>query len=201
MVTALREAEASAIRLLQEVEEGSIRHLPIVVYGNGGHSGRRDREWRSPSDCLTFRYVHSRERLLDQTALFLHTDIASLDETKRKTITDLHQSGGLLANRKVLIVDDDMRNIFALSALLEEHQMTVLAADNGRDAIRQLETQQGVELVLMDIMMPEMDGMETMQEIRKIPALRNVPDHRSHGEGDERGPREVHRGRRLGLPC
>ena len=75
----------------------------------------------------------------------------------------------------MLIVDDDMRNIFALSTVLEEHDMEIVSADNGRDAIRILQEDPGVEIVLMDIMMPEMDGMETMREIRKIPQLKNLP--------------------------
>ena len=81
----------------------------------------------------------------------------------------------LLAGKKVLIVDDDMRNIFALSTVLEEHDMRILSADNGRDAIQILREQRDVDIVLMDIMMPEMDGMETMREIRKVPRLKNLP--------------------------
>ena len=80
-----------------------------------------------------------------------------------------------LRGRRVLIVDDDMRNIFALSAVLEEYEMEVVSADNGRDAIRMLREGEEVDIVLMDIMMPEMDGMQTMREIRKIPKLKNLP--------------------------
>ena len=88
---------------------------------------------------------------------------------------ELERTDKLLAGRKVLIVDDDMRNIFALTAVLEEHDMVVVSDDNGRDAIQTLQDDPGVEIVLMDIMMPEMDGMETMREIRKIPRLKNLP--------------------------
>jgi CheY-like chemotaxis protein len=90
-------------------------------------------------------------------------------------LVDLHVSDKALAGKKVLIVDDDMRNIFALSAVLEEHDMVVLSADNGRDAIELLEGNPTIDVVLMDIMMPEMDGMETMRAIRKIPRLKNLP--------------------------
>jgi CheY-like chemotaxis protein len=90
-------------------------------------------------------------------------------------LLDLHQSDKLLAGKKVLVVDDDMRNIFALSAVLEEHEMTVVSADNGRDAIDILLDDPEVDIVLMDIMMPEMDGMETMREIRKVPRLKDLP--------------------------
>jgi CheY-like chemotaxis protein len=81
----------------------------------------------------------------------------------------------VLSGRKVLIVDDDMRNIFALSTVLEEHDMVIRSADNGHDAIRILQEEPGIDIVLMDIMMPEMDGMETTREIRKIPDLKNLP--------------------------
>jgi CheY-like chemotaxis protein len=80
-----------------------------------------------------------------------------------------------LPGKKVLIVDDDMRNIFALSTVLEEHDMVIVSADNGRDAIRILQTEPDVDIVLMDIMMPEMDGNDTMREIRKIPQLKKLP--------------------------
>jgi CheY-like chemotaxis protein len=83
-------------------------------------------------------------------------------------VLDLRASDRLLSGRRVLIVDDDMRNIFALSTVLEEHDMVILSADNGRDAIKILQQEQEIDIVLMDIMMPEMDGMETMREIRKI---------------------------------
>ena len=88
---------------------------------------------------------------------------------------DLHQSDNVLANKKALIVDDDIRNIFALSTVLEEHGMIVMSAGNGRDAISLLQNQSDIDAVLMDIMMPEMDGFETMREIRKVPTLKNLP--------------------------
>ena len=88
---------------------------------------------------------------------------------------DLDKADRALAGKKVLIVDDDMRNIFALSTILEEHDMVIASADNGRDAIRILQNVPDIDIVLMDIMMPEMDGMETMREIRKVPRLKTLP--------------------------
>src|SRR5262245_30895890 len=90
-------------------------------------------------------------------------------------LSDLHDSDRILAGKKVLIVDDDMRNIFALATVLEEHAMQTISADNGRDAIRLLQTEPGIDIVLMDIMMPELDGMETIREIRRDPKLRKMP--------------------------
>jgi CheY-like chemotaxis protein len=119
--------------------------------------------------------VRSVDRLVDLTSFHLHESVAALPTALRQQVIDLRQSDRLLAGRKVLIVDDDMRNIFALSTVLEEHDMNIVSADNGRDAIRILQEEPEIDIVLMDIMMPEMDGMETMREIRKIPRLKNLP--------------------------
>src|SRR5205085_9829429 len=113
--------------------------------------------------------------VLDLTTFHLHYPVTKLPDGRRQQLLDLHQSDKVLSGKKVLIVDDDIRNIFALSTVLEEHQMVICSADNGRDAIRILQQQRDVDIVLMDIMMPEMDGMETMHEVRKIPELRNLP--------------------------
>src|SRR4029450_8089588 len=111
----------------------------------------------------------------DLTTYFLHRPLAKLPDGQRQRLLDLDKADRALAGKKVLIVDDDMRNIFALSTVLEEHDMVILSADNGHDAIRILRQEDGIDIVLMDIMMPEMDGMETMREIRKIPRLNNLP--------------------------
>ena len=106
----------------------------------------------------------------------------------------------MLAGKKVLIVDDDIRNIFALTSVLEGYHMNIVSAETGRDAISILQSQPDIDVVLMDIMMPEMDGIDTMREIRKTPEIQDAADHRGDGQGHEGRPREVHRGRRLGLP-
>jgi CheY-like chemotaxis protein/HAMP domain-containing protein len=148
--------------------------LPVIIYGDG-ELIHDDGAWRRAAETCTVRHVHSPERLLDLTAFFLHRTVAKLPEGKRQMLLDLHQSDKILAGKKVLIVDDDMRNIFALSTVLEEHDMVIVSADNGRDAIQRLREEREIDIVLMDIMMPEMDGLETMREIRKIPALKNLP--------------------------
>ncbi|MBC7854892.1 MAG: response regulator, partial [Pirellulaceae bacterium] len=149
-----------------------LSRLPVIVYSEVEGEAR---EWRRLSDACTVRRVQSPDRLLDFTAFFTHMNVAHLPDDKRQILLDLHESDKVLAGRKVLIVDDDMRNIFALSTVLEEHNMEIVSADNGRDAINILREQTDIEVVLMDIMMPEMDGMETMREIRKIASLKDLP--------------------------
>jgi CheY-like chemotaxis protein len=119
--------------------------------------------------------VESPERLLDETALFLHRVVSDLPAEKQRMLERLHSSDENLVGRKVLVVDDDARNIFALSSVLERRGMEVLTATTGREAITTLESEPDVAIVLMDIMMPEMDGYQTMEAIRTNPALRRLP--------------------------
>jgi len=150
--------------------------LPVLVFADGELILPDDADqWRRLSDICTVRRVHSPDVLLDLTTTILHRPLAKMPDVQRQKLLDLERGDRLLAGRKVLIVDDDMRNIFALSTVLEEHDMAIVSADNGRDAIRLLQEDSGVDIVLMDIMMPEMDGMETMREIRKVPELKKLP--------------------------
>ena len=150
--------------------------LPVIVYADGsGPDGDGDGQWKRVADVCTVRRAHSPDVLLDLMTFFLHRPLAKLPEPQRQRLIELDQTDKILAGRKVLIVDDDMRNIFALSTILEEHDMQIVSADNGRGAIRILQEDPGVEIVLMDIMMPEMDGLETMREIRKVPQLKALP--------------------------
>jgi HAMP domain-containing protein/signal transduction histidine kinase/CheY-like chemotaxis protein len=163
----------SSSALAQELEEILPAGFPFIAFGDaspGDESG-----WKKLADVCTFRQVQSPARLLDQTALLLHRKITDFPPAARQRVLDLHQSDNVLANKKVLIVDDDIRNIFALSTVLEEHGMIVKSAGNGRDAIHLLREDSAIDVVLMDIMMPEMDGFETMREIRKVPGLKDLP--------------------------
>ncbi|HKB04987.1 MAG TPA: response regulator, partial [Gemmataceae bacterium] len=156
--------------------DGVYSRLPVIVAAEGeSDAADEDGTWRRLSDVCTVRRVHDPDVLLDVTTFFLHRPLAKLPEAQRQRLLDLDRVDRLLAGRKVLIVDDDMRNIFALSTVLEEHDMRIVSADNGRDAIRILREDPEVDIVLMDIMMPEMDGMETMREIRKVPELKKLP--------------------------
>jgi HAMP domain-containing protein/signal transduction histidine kinase/CheY-like chemotaxis protein len=156
--------------------DGVFSRLPVVIAANG-HGGSDDAEerWRHLADACTVRHVHDLDMMLDLTNFYLHRPLAKLPDRQRQRLLDLDKADRLLSGKKVLIVDDDMRNIFALSTVLEEHDMVIVSADNGRDAIRILREDPHIDIVLMDIMMPEMDGMETMREIRKVPELKKLP--------------------------
>jgi CheY-like chemotaxis protein len=125
--------------------------------------------------AATVRDVFRPERVLDLATLFLHRRLQDLSEAQRQIITRLHEGDQMLEGRKVLIVDDDIRNIFALTSVLEQHQMIALPAETGRAAIETLEGTPDIDAVLMDVMMPEMDGLDTMREIREIPRLHDLP--------------------------
>ena len=149
--------------------------MPVIAYGDGTVVADAGGAWKKLAQVCPVRGVHSPDRLLDQTTFFLHSDVTKLGDASRKVLETLHQSDKVLAGKRVLIVDDDIRNIFALSTVLEEHDMIIVAAETGRDAIRILKTQPDIDVVLMDIMMPEMDGIDTMREVRKIPQLKSLP--------------------------
>jgi len=121
------------------------------------------------------RDIRSPERLLEQASLFLHRDFTKMPEGHRSLLAALHDSDEVLQGKRVMIVDDDVRNIFALTSLLEDRGMLVISHDNGRDAIRYLQAQPDVDVVLMDIMMPEIDGIDTIREIRKLHACKDLP--------------------------
>jgi CheY-like chemotaxis protein len=124
---------------------------------------------------IVLKGVQSPERLLDETALFLHRVVADLPPAKQRMLESLNQSDEALVGKKVLVVDDDVRNIFALTSLLERHHMETVVAASGEEAINIVQKTPEVSLVLMDIMMPEMDGYETMRRIRQEPQFRMLP--------------------------
>jgi CheY-like chemotaxis protein len=119
--------------------------------------------------------VQSPERLFDETALFLHRNVNKLPDDKRRLVESLHKDGDILAGKKALIVDDDMRNIFAMTSFLERYEVNIRSAENGRDALEVLAADDEFDVILMDIMMPDMDGYETMRRIRQIEKYRDLP--------------------------
>ncbi len=176
IVLDLRLPDMSGFDVLEQIKgNATLRDLPVVVFTGRELSAEEDAQLRTLARSVVVKDVESPERLLDETALFLHRVVSELPESKQQMIDRLHQSDEALAGRKVLVVDDDVRNIFALSSVLERRGMTVLSAGTGREAIETIETTPDLAIVLMDIMMPEMDGYETMQVIRQNAALRRLP--------------------------
>jgi CheY-like chemotaxis protein/signal transduction histidine kinase/HAMP domain-containing protein len=176
IVLDLRLPDMSGFDVLEQIKSNArLRDLPVVVFTGRELSAEEDAQLHTLARSVVVKDVESPERLLDETALFLHRVVSELPDAKQQMIDRLHQSDEALAGRKVLVVDDDVRNIFALSSVLERRGMTVLSAGTGREAIETIETTPDLAIVLMDIMMPEMDGYETMQVIRQNPALRRLP--------------------------
>ena len=172
----LRLPDISGFELLDKIqEEPTLRDVPIVVFTGKDLSPEEEKHLKTVAKSVVLKDVQSPERLLDETALFLHRVIAELPAEKQAMIGRLHGSNEVLHDRKVLVVDDDARNIFALSIVLENQHMEVLSATNGRQAIEIIENTPDLSMVLMDIMMPEMDGYQTMREIRKNSAFKPLP--------------------------
>jgi CheY-like chemotaxis protein len=172
----LKLPDISGFELLGEIQRDErLRDVPIVVFTGRELSAEEESELRSRAKSIVLKGVQSPERLLDETALFLHRQVSKLPEAKQRMIEKLHESDEPLRDRKVLVVDDDVRNIFALNSLLERHGMNVITATNGHDAIKLLDSNPDLSLILMDVMMPEMDGYETMRRIRENPDMRRLP--------------------------
>jgi len=172
----LKLPDITGFELLTEIQnDARLRDIPIVVFTGRELSADEEAELRRRAKSIVLKGVQSPERLLDETALFLHREITRLPEAKQRMIEKLHDSDEPLRDRKVLVVDDDVRNIFALNSLLERHGMNVITATNGQDAIKLLDGNPDLSLILMDVMMPEMDGYETMRRIRENPAHRQLP--------------------------
>ncbi|MBW4470460.1 MAG: response regulator [Stenomitos rutilans HA7619-LM2] len=162
--------------LIEQIkQQPAFTRLPIIVYTGRELTPSQETQLRRLAETIIVKDVRSPERLLDETALFLHRVQANLPEGKRQMLEQLHQSDPVLAHKKVLIVDDDVRNIFALTSLLERYQMQVSYAENGVDGIAALQKHPDIDLVLMDVMMPELDGYETTQAIRQVESFRSLP--------------------------
>src|SRR5438132_402696 len=172
----LRLPDMTGFELLDKLQEDEcLSDLPVVVFTGKELTREEEERLKVFAKSVVLKDVQSPERLFDETALFLHRVVADLPEAKRQMLERLHGSNEVLRHRKVLVVDDDVRNIFALTSVLENQEMEVLTSTNGRQAIDMIQKSPDLSVVLMDIMMPEMDGYETMRRIRNDPQLRTLP--------------------------
>jgi len=174
MVLDLGLPDMSGTALLEQIKQSSSsRTLPIVVYTARELLEEEASRLKGLAEVILIKDVRSPERLLDETALLLHRNVSKLPDKQRKMLENLYQ--GVLIGKKVLLVDDDIRNIFAMTSLLERFEMKVISAENGKDGIQMLVDQHDVDIVLMDIMLPTMDGYTTMRAIREISAFKELP--------------------------
>jgi len=168
--------DVNAIRLLNDIQNLSPPgKQPMILMATRMMTEDEESPFVELAKAGVIRRVTSRERLLEETVLLLHRAEADLTPEQCRMLEHVRRAEHVLAGKTVLIVDDDVRNIFALTSLLEEHSLKVVHAENGRAGIELLTSRPGIDLVLMDIMMPEMDGFETMHAIRQIPQFRTLP--------------------------
>ncbi len=176
VVLDLRLPDMDGFEVLEELrQDEALADIPVVVFTGRELTAEEDARLHTMARSIVVKGVESPERLLDETALFLHRVVADLPQEKQRLLERLHSSDEDLVGRSVLLVDDDARNIFALSSALERRGMNVLTATTGMEAIRLVESTPGLAVVLMDIMMPEMDGYQTIQAIRAKPSFRRLP--------------------------
>jgi len=176
VVLDLRLPGMSGFELIERIKaDPRHRRLPVIVYTGRELTDEDKGRLHGLAQTVIIKDVTTMERLLDETALFLHRVEANLPERKQRVLRRIAKSDPQLAERNVLVVDDDLRNIFALTSLLEGHKMHVQYAENGKRALAKLEENPNIDVVLMDIMMPEMDGYEALRKIRERPQWHVLP--------------------------
>jgi CheY-like chemotaxis protein len=163
-------------QLVGNVQTGSDTVIPpVILLSSRDLTSREETLLREANRVSVVKFAKSREQALDESVLLLHRAESDLRPDQIRILERLRHADQALSGQTVLVVDDDVRNIFALTSLLEDHRMKVLHAENGRAAIELLERTPEIDVVLMDIMMPEMDGYETMRAIRKLPRFKSLP--------------------------
>ncbi|HET7626738.1 MAG TPA: response regulator, partial [Verrucomicrobiae bacterium] len=174
MILDLGLPDMTGAELLETIKSSDeLRSLPVVVYTARDLMEEETARLKRLAESILIKDPRAPERLLDETAMLLHRNISNLPEKQRKILENLHRDA--LDGKKVLLVDDDIRNIFAMTSVLERFKMEVVSAENGKDAIQLLADQGNFDVVLMDIMLPTMDGYTTMRAIRDIPKFKELP--------------------------
>jgi tubulin-specific chaperone A len=176
MILDLGLADMSGFDLLASMrDDDRMQDIPIIIYTGKELTEKEDAELRKYAESIIVKGVRSPERLLDETTLFLHRVQRDLPDEKRRMLQLMAKADTELNGRKILLVDDDMRNVFALSNVLELRGVRVVIGRNGADGLAKLDQHPDVDLVLMDIMMPEMDGYEAMRRIRQDARFAKLP--------------------------
>ncbi|MHB1147775.1 MAG: response regulator [Lutibacter sp.] len=168
--------DISGFELIHKLEHIKDHNIPpIIIYTGKELTKEENNELQKYAESIIIKGVKSEERLLDETALFLHRTISNLPESKQVIINNLYDKEAVFHSKKILLADDDMRNVFALSKILKERGMEIIKAENGKNALEMLDMHTDIDLVLMDIMMPEMDGYEAMKRIRSQGKFKSLP--------------------------
>lgn len=168
--------DMSGFELLEKIKsDNAIKRVPIIIYTARDLTKEEAAKLNRLASTVVLKTASSRERLLDETTLFLHRVESRLPEEKQQILRKLHRADEILKNKKVLVVDDDIRNIYSLTNVLEDEGMRYVTAENGKIALKTLQEHPDIDIVLMDVMMPEMDGYEATQEIRKMSAFQKLP--------------------------
>lgn len=175
MILDLGLSDMSGFELIEELNNSNYHRPPIIVYTGKDLTKKENDLLQKYAESIIIKGVKSEERLLDETALFMHRVITEMPVKQQAMIKKIHNTESVFKDKRVLIVDDDMRNVFALTKILTEQKMIVSRAENGHVALENVNNNPEFDIILMDIMMPGMDGYETMQEIRKLPNQRKVP--------------------------
>ncbi len=176
MILDLGLPDMTGFELLKKIEKDKMLAAPpVIVYTGREITKEENEELAVYANSIIIKGVRSADRLLDETALFMHRVVKELPEQQQNIIGSLHEKDGIFKNKKVLIVDDEMRNVFALSKVLTEKKIIVLKADNGKIGLQRLEENPDIDMVLMDIMMPVMDGYEAMSQIRQNERFKDLP--------------------------
>jgi len=167
--------DMDGVSLLEALRKQAGRRMPVVIHTAKDLSAGEEAKLRNLVESFILKTPASAQQVFDETALFLHRAVARMPPEQRMIIDRARRREPGLAGRKVLIVDDDIRNIFSLTGVLEQHDIEVLHAENGRDGIEMLNHIADIDMVLMDVMMPDMDGYETMRQIRACERFRKLP--------------------------
>ena len=176
MILDLGLSDMSGVELLDKIRNNEdVSRLPIIIYTGRELTEQQRKIIGEYADSTIIKGAGSQQKLLDDTTLFLHRVETNLSEEQQKMIRMIHDKEAILTGKKVLVVDDDMRNVFSLKKVLEDKGMEVLVGKNGKEGLKRLNDNPEINLVLMDIMMPEMDGYEAMEEIRKQERFKDLP--------------------------